>query len=204
MGEEILHSRRSVLKLGCQVGAAALAAMSTSGELFTSGIALAVSRGDSGHSFGPLVIFDAPQAALVHDFAEATLPYGEGLATVRDAQVVERLDEELTFVDTKIAHDFIRIIKAIEFLPKFLGWTSYFSELSREERLAFLNSTLDTETEDIRAALSAMRMAVCMMYYGHESTWEQIGYDGPFSPIPPKPGVQREHYAKLIGEKSSD
>ena len=204
MSEQTEYSRRTVLKLGCRVGAAALAAMSVPGDLFTDRIVRAAARDASVPSFGPLIIFNPDQAALIHAFAEATLPHGEGFATALEARVVNRLDEELTFVSPGISGDFIKIVEAVEFMPKFMGEKSYFSELSREQRVAFLNSTLETDVEDIRAALSALRMSVCMVYYGHESTWAQINYDGPFTPLTPKPGVQREYYAQVIEERRNN
>jgi hypothetical protein len=35
-----------------------------------------------------------------------------------------------------------------------------------------------------------------IMYYGHESKWQAIGYDGPFGKVPEQLGEQRLHYPK--------
>ena len=40
-------------------------------------------------------------------------------------------------------------------------------------------------------------------YFGHPSTWNAIGYDGPFMNLPEKRSEQRVLYARLVG-KSAD
>ena len=198
MFDQTNYSRRSVLILGAKTGAAMLALVTAGSDLFV-GQGVKAAGHDEPLDFGRLLFFDARQANVIYAFAEATLPHGPGYATPMQARVVNRLDEELTFVSKSISDDYIKIVQAVDLLPRLFGQPSTFTDMTREERLAFLNSTLDTDKEQIRAGLNAMRMAVLMMYYGHESTWKQIHYDGPFAHMPQNPGVQREHYAKLTG-----
>lgn len=176
--------------------------MSMDAKILDDPLVLA-SEHDDATTFGPLLVFNPKQAALIHAFAQATLPTGDAVATVQEARVVQRLDEELSFVHPSIRDDFLKIIKALEFMPKFMGHPAFFSKLTPEQRIAFLNSTLNTKSEEVRAALNALRMAVCMMYYGHPSTWKQIHYDGPFMPYPEKPGVQHDYYVQQINEKKA-
>jgi len=187
--------------MGAKTGAAMLAVvMGGGGSLLThlDANAAEVVPIDLPIDFGPLLFFDAKQAHLVHAFAEATLPHGPEYATPIQARVVNRLDEELSFVSESISADYIKILQAVDFLPKLFGESKSFTAMDRPERLAFLNSTLETDIDEVRAGLNAMRMAVLLMYYGHESTWEQIRYDGPFSGKSPVPGAQRNHYMDEI------
>lgn len=183
--------------MGAKTGAAMLAAVTAGGDFLTGPVAKAAEN-DEPLDFGPLLFFNAQQANVVHAFAEATLPHGPGHVTPMEARVVNRLDEELTFVSESVSGDYLKIVQAVDMLPRLFGQQKNFMDLTREERLAFLNSTLETDNDQVRAGLNAMRMGVLMMYYGHESTWKQIQYGGPFSDMEPVIGMQRRHYANQI------
>lgn len=185
--------RRSFLKLGLMTGAAAVAAINGC----TSAVELI--SGPRVTPYGTLLVLDEGQARTMNSFAEAIVPRGEGFPSVVDAEVVQRLDEELFFISSDIAGDVKMVLDVLEWLPMAYGYFSRFSRLSLEKRLKFLNGTKDTASDTVRAVINNGHMICFNLYYGHESTWAAIGYDGPFSGIPEQLGAQRRYYAELIG-----
>ncbi|AOP34268.1 hypothetical protein A0128_10660 [Leptospira tipperaryensis] len=131
-------------------------------------------------------------------FARAVLPNEDGFPDIEQAEVVSRLDEELFFVDSSISGDFDTAIWILEFLPIRFGYWSRFSKLNREEAREFLNLALRSETELVRNIVSNVRMVVMLVYYGHKSTWNQIGYDGPFGNFPEKLSESRIYYKAQV------
>ncbi|MBM9575739.1 hypothetical protein JWG45_01100 [Leptospira sp. 201903070] len=131
-------------------------------------------------------------------FAKTILPEEEGFPDLEKAEVVSRLDEELFFVDSSISGDFDTAIWILEFLPLRFGYWSRFSKLKREDAKEFLNLALRSETELIRNIVSNIRMVVMLVYYGHKSTWNQIGYDGPFGNFPEKLSESRIYYQSKV------
>ena len=93
------------------------------------------------------------------------------------------------------------MLDVMEYLPIAYGEFSRFSRMTPPQRLDFLNGLSYTGNDTIRAVVNNCRMISYNMYYGHESTWAAIGYDGAFSKVPQKLGEQRRHYANLVGGK---
>jgi len=194
--EQINLPRRRLLKLGL-VAATGLAAVGGGAVwLLRSG---AESLHPSGTQFGKLMVLDHKRASILNAFAEAALPMGEGFPTVREAQVIERLDEELYFVSAGLRSDVLSALDALNLLPFLYGHFSTFSVLGLEDRIVVLNGTRSTRSDTVRAVVNALRMLTAMMYYGHESSWAAIGYDGPFARLEPIMSEQRIHYARLTG-----
>ncbi|MCG8614370.1 MAG: hypothetical protein MI864_27985 [Pseudomonadales bacterium] len=148
--------------------------------------------------YGYLLQLDEDQAEVMHAFAETVLPRGDGFPTADQARVVQRLDEELFFVSPQIASDLKAALDALQWMPMAYGYFSRFSRLDIERRLQFLKDTQNTVFDTVRAVVSGCRIICFNLYYGHESTWPAIGYDGPYSGIPEQIGAQRRHYAELI------
>ncbi len=189
-------SRRSFLRIGATCTAATSAAV-MSGCSWLSGEKQETNITD----FGTLLVMDNAQATTLYAFAETILPNKPGLPDVKTARVINRADEEFYFVDEKIKNDFKTMLDVMEYLPVFYGEFSRFSKMDSKNRLTFLNSLNNTSNETVRAVVNNCRMICYNMYYGHESTWQAIGYDGPFSKRPQVMSEQRKHYAKLVGEK---
>jgi hypothetical protein len=147
---------------------------------------------------GRFLVFDDKHARLVLAFAEAALPQGDGFPGPREARVVERMDEELYFVDASIRADLKTAINVLELLPLFYGHRSTFARLEIKERRAFLKETQATKSDTVRTVINALRMLTYMMYYGDSSSWQAIGYDGPFGGLEPIMSEQRQYYAKRI------
>lgn len=158
---------------------------------------------DSGETFetdfGRLLVLKDKHANLVYAFADAMLPKGEGFPTPAEAKVVERMDEELYFVAPSIRADLRMALDVMNLLPFFYGRMSTFLGLDSADRLAFLQETQATKSDTVRAVVNALRLLVSIIYYGHESTWKPIGYDGSFGRFEPQVSVQRAYYANLTG-----
>ena len=69
--------------------------------------------------------------------------------------------------------------------------------MSLKERSDFLSFIQDSSIEPVRVALNACRMTAFICYYDQESSWDSIGYSGPFSKVPEKLSPQRLHYQQL-------
>jgi hypothetical protein len=187
--------RRRLLKIAI-AGAAGLGAVGGS-------VAWVLSPGgDTDEVFetglGRFLVFDDKHARLVLAFAEAALPQGDGFPSPREARVVERMDEELYFVDASIRADLKTAINVLDLLPLFYGRLSTFAKLEVKERRAFLKETQATRSDTVRTVINALRMLTYMMYYGDASSWPAIGYDGPFGGMEPIIGEQRQYYAERI------
>lgn len=194
--EQVNLPRRRFLKIGL-AAVAGLAAVGGGAVWLMSGGDEDLSPKETG--FGKLLVLDPKRADIFHAFAEAALPKEEGFPTAREAQVVERLDEELYFVDASIRGDVKMVIDVFNLLPFFYGRFSTFTSLEPEDRTAFLKETQATKSDTVRVVVNALRMGALMMYYGHESTWNVIGYDGPHGGLEPIMNAQRTHYAQRTG-----
>jgi len=183
---EQTFSRRSFLKYGLIAGGAALALTG-------------VSRFFPRKRYGKLLTLNAYQADILDAFAQSTLP-GSHMPGAEEAQVIRRVDEELTFVSDQIRSDFLAALYLVEFSPIGSGHLSRLSRLDEATRVHFLRAAADTSSDLLRAAVSNIRMVILLVYYGHESTWKKIGYDGPYGHFPEKLSEQRYYYAKNTEE----
>jgi hypothetical protein len=186
--EQQAFSRRRFLKLALLGGGGLLAA----GALF---------RFWPRKNHGRLLTLNNYLADVIEAFAEVTLPPA-GMPDATTAQVVRRLDEELTFVSEQISSDFIAALYLIEFSPAAYGFFGRMSRLPREKRLAFLQKAGGAGSDLVRAAVANIRMLILYCYYGHPSTWKRIGYDGPFGGFPEKLSEQRRYYREQVADKS--
>lgn len=153
-------------------------------------------------SFGKLLTLHDYLADALEAFAGVTLPGEAGMPDAAAAQVIRRLDEELTFVASQISSDFIAAIYLIEFSPTAYGFFGRMSRLEPAKRVEYLKRAGGEGSDLVRAAVSNIRMLVLLCYYGHASTWQKIGYDGPYGALPEKLSEQRLHYRRLTGEKA--
>ena len=189
-------SRRSFLRLSGTTAAVAA-------TLLTTGCSFGKDEGQVKYAtnFDTLLVLDKAQADTLFAFAEAILPSGNGFPDIQTARVIQRADEEIFFTEKKIGADVKTMLDVMEYLPVFYGEFSRFSKMAKVDRLTFLESLSDTSNETVRTVVNNCRMISYNMYYGHESTWQAIGYDGPFSKVPQKLGEQRRYYAKMVGDK---
>jgi len=145
--------------------------------------------------FGKLLVIDQSRAQVLFAFAEVCV--SNAREAISRARVIQRLDEELYFVSASIRDDFLLALDALEYLPIVYGRFSRFSKMNLADREALLTSLQQTRINAVSAVLNACRMAVMMMYYGHESTWAGINYDGTFSRAPQILSLQRQQYQQL-------
>lgn len=153
--------------------------------------------------YGALLVLDGHLADVVHALAEACVPTAAGFPAVEQAEVVKRVDEELFFVSDGISGDLKAALYLVEMLPMTYGHFSRFSRLSVAERREFLTRASGTSDDTVRAVIANLSGMMRWYYFGHPSTWNAIGYDGPFMNLPEKRSEQRVLYAKLVS-KSAD
>lgn len=130
--------------------------------------------------------------------AEAILPQGDGSPSAEKAALYRRLDEELFFCNTSISSDFRDALLFAEWYPFFCGKFSRFSRLSKQQAIEVVETGIHSKNELSRLVFNNLRMVIFLMYYGHESTFAKIGYDGPFGGFPEKLSEQRIWYAKRV------
>lgn len=151
--------------------------------------------------YGKLLSLDGHLADIVHAIAEASVPNRKGFPSVEDAEIVTRLDEELFFASDYIGNDFRSAFYLLEMLPLAKGRFSRFSRMSVDERRKFLTEVSDTTDDTVRAVVFNLPAVMRLYYYAHPSSWQAIGYDGPFMQLPEKRSEQRVMYAELVGRK---
>ncbi|MDV6236084.1 hypothetical protein CH379_010665 [Leptospira ellisii] len=170
------------------------------GGLFSICIGVLFFKSSKRSSIPKTLFFSASEAEFLQAYSETILPQEAGFPDIEKAEVIRRLDEEFFFVDQGITDDFKSLILILEYLPLISGYWSRFSRLNEEERRRFLISRESTDSDTIRAALANLKMPVLLMYYGHESTFKAISYDGPFGNPPEKLSESRIYYKKILGE----
>ena len=191
-------SRRSFLRYGATTAAMTTALVAGGCSFFTG---KEVKKFET--EFGTLLVMDTAQANTFYAFAETIIPKGNGFPDIKTAKVITRADEEVFFTSKSVQTDVKTMLDVMEYLPLFYGEFSRFSKMPISNRLTFLNSLNDTTNSTVRAVVSNCRMITFNIYYGHESTWQAIGYDGPFGKVPEQLGEQRQYYAQQVGDKLS-
>lgn len=144
-----------------------------------------------------LLVLDNKEASIIMSIAEAILPSKSTLPSAEQALVVERIDEELFFVSQSIQDDFKLALNVVNTMPVLYGYFSFFTNLSKEDRLVCFQKLQNTRFDSIRAASNAARMLINLVYFSHPSTWNSIGYDGAFAKIPELMSEQRTYYKQL-------
>lgn len=109
-------SRRRFLKLGIAVGVGVAAIAAFRSSIFKQKNHLAATP------YGNLLVLDAAQATTFYAYAEAVLPNAKGFPTALQANLIQRLDEELYFVAPAIRSDAKLVIDALEWLPMVYGY----------------------------------------------------------------------------------
>ncbi|TGM23598.1 hypothetical protein EHQ82_05305 [Leptospira selangorensis] len=143
--------------------------------------------------------FSDSEIKTITSFAEVVLPVSEpGMPTLKEASVMRRLDEELYFVSDEIQEDFHSAVMVLEYLPFFYGRFQGFSNLEEKERIRLLELWAETDSDTVRAVVGNLKLLVCLVYYGHKSTWNSISYPGPFANPPEKWSEARLHYQNSL------
>jgi len=155
--------------------------------------------GGTGSDGRPLLFLDAGEAAIVQALGEAVIPTQKGFPTLAEAEVVRRMDEELSFVGEAIRGDLHAAIGLLQYAPVLQGRFARFTGLDPAGRREVLEKMSRSRSETLRAVATNLRLLVHFFYFGHHSTWAAIGYDGPFSHLPPIASEQRRHYAGQTG-----
>jgi|JI10StandDraft_1071094.scaffolds.fasta_scaffold93871_3 hypothetical protein len=146
--------------------------------------------------------FSESETIVMEKWAEVILPERtDKMPSVEEAEVIRRLDEEFSFVSPDIQEEFHSAILVLNVLPFFYNHWTYFENLSFQTRKKFLEQVSQTESDIVRAVIGNLKLVTFLAYYGHKSTWNQIGYDGPFGNPPEKWSETRIYYKSMIGEK---
>ena len=178
--------RRRVLRLLGTLGAASVAAP-----------VLTACSAPEGND-PTLLVLTPRQAATMAALAAAVVPTQQGFPSVAQAQVVQRLDEELWLSDASIQDDMRAALDVAEWLPLAYGHFSRFTRLERTAQQALLQRWMASSVETVRAIGTNLKLVSHFMYFGHPSTWAAIGYDGPFQKRAPILSEQRKAYALRV------
>ncbi|MBI2383948.1 MAG: hypothetical protein HYV18_07755 [Gammaproteobacteria bacterium] len=184
-------SRRRVIK----------ALLAGGGLAATGGLAGCGRGGGMGPDGYRLLVLDVAQASTLSALGDALIPRQEGFPDLVDTELLRRVDEELSFIGESIQSDLGAALAVLEWAP-FLYWRfGRFSSLEREERREVLDRMLRSRSETLRAVSTNLRILVQFFYFGHPAAWAAIGYDGPFSHLPPIESEQRRFYAENTGRR---
>ncbi|TGL66296.1 hypothetical protein [Leptospira kmetyi] len=170
------------------------------GGLLSIGIGSLFFARSKNESLPKTLFFSASEVEFLYAYAQTLLPQEPGFPDLEKAEVIRRLDEEFYFVDPGITDDFKSLILILEYLPLVSGYWSRFSKLNEEDRKNFLLSQEGTDSDTIRATLANLKLPVYLVYYGHESSFKAISYDGPFGNPPERLSESRIYYKKMLGE----
>lgn len=150
---------------------------------------------------GKFLILSDTNLETIEVFAKAILPTDPNMPSPSKAEIFQRLDEELYFIDPTITSDFRDALLLIEYYPIYYygvwRW-KVFSKLTTPDASQLINDSLQASNELVRAAFANVRMVLFLMYYGHESSWKEISYDGPFGGFPQKLSEQRRYYKEEV------
>lgn len=185
-------SRRKLLRFGVLTGSAVLFASQTWRNRWRE-----FAKASPVWEGKKLMAISSDEACLLSQIAGAMLPVGDQWPTIHQAQVIERLDEELFFVSEQILSDFKLALSVVNTFPLLYGHGAFFASLPLEQQRACLRKSEDTRLESVRGAINACRMAIHLLYFGHESTWQAMGYGGPFARLPQQLSPQRIFYRNL-------
>lgn len=157
----------------------------------------------SGADGKPLLFLNTHEVATLTALGEAIIPTQKGFPSLAQAEVIARLDEELSFVGDAIQSDMHAAISVLEFAPIVYRHFGRYSRLDVTARREILSKMMASRSEILRAVSTNMKVLIHFMYFGHRSSWDAIGYDGTFSQLPPIASVQRQHYATHTGRATS-
>jgi hypothetical protein len=145
-----------------------------------------------------LLVLSAAQASTLAALAQAVVPSQKGFPTVAQAEVVQRMDEELWLSDSSIQDDMRAALEAMEWLPLVYGHLTRFSALTVAQRQTLVSAWMESRFDLVRAIATNLKLVAHFMYFGHSSAWAAIGYDGPFQKLPPIQSEQRKAYAMRV------
>lgn len=183
-------SRRRFLK-----GTLALAGAAGAAPLL-GGCGAAPGVGPDGR---PLLFLDAREAAVMTALGDAIIPSQPAFPGLAEAEVIRRLDEELSFVGESIGSDVHAAISVLEFAPFVYGRLGRYSRLPTTARREVLTAMMGSRSEILRAVGTNLKLMLHFFYFAHPAVWPAMGYDGPFAGMEPKPSAQRRFYARRIG-----
>ncbi|EMJ61418.1 MULTISPECIES: hypothetical protein [Leptospira] len=170
------------------------------GGLLSIGVGTFFFRRSKNQSLPKTLFFSISEVEFLSAYSQTLLPQESGFPDIEKAEVIRRLDEEFFFVSPDVSDDFRSLILILEYLPLVKGYWGRFSRLNEEDRKNFLLSQETTESDTIRAALTNLKLPIYLVYYGHESSFKAISYDGPFGNPPEKLSESRIYYKKILGE----
>ena len=119
--------------------------------------------------------------------AEALLA---GTAAADPAKIAQRIDYELWAVGGAIEEDMRTVLQLLERLTFLGGRARRFSELSSEQRLAYLHTWRDSRFNLRRASFNAVKSFVYFFAYSDPGMWAMTRFPGPWPgrvsvPVPP-------------------
>lgn len=142
-----------------------------------------------------LLVLSTSEAATLGAFARTIL--GGSAVPYTETRVLQRLDEELYFVDAAVRADFHAALVFLDWYPLWHFKWRRFAHLDASERATLLDAMTTSDMATSRAVANSLRFVVLFFHYAHPATWPMTTYDGPFSHLPPQMSEQRLRYLEL-------
>ncbi|MCG6145943.1 hypothetical protein [Leptospira bandrabouensis] len=134
------------------------------------------------------------QIRVIEKYLKATLPEEIFQSKLYERDLIQRIDEELFFVNESIQSEFMGAILLVEIYPLGKGYWSTFSNLDSKSAKEIILKGMQSSSLSVRAAFSTLRMLSFLIHYGQKDSWQKIGYSGPYGGFPEKLSESRIYY----------
>lgn len=150
---------------------------------------------------------EAPIALSVKEFAvvkalvRALLPAADGFPSGESLGVAQRIDEEVWAAAPETRRDLKAGLQLLEHATALQGFSSRFTRLDEAAQRAYLEKLLAGSNNTLCLVALAFKEMAHLFYYGHESVWKQIGYDGPLvkTAVPPDSSIAYQSLLRKTG-----
>lgn len=190
--------RRSFLKVGLG-GALLLAGGGLLGwrifELGERGYGRFIASGEA-----PIAL-SVKEFAVVKSLVRALLPAEDGFPSGESLGIAQRIDEEVWAAAPELRRDLKAGLQLLEHATALQGFSSRFTRLETAAQRAYLEKLLAGSNNTLGLVAVAFKQMAHLFYYGHESVWKHIGYDGPLikTAVPPDSTVAYKALLRKVG-----
>lgn len=133
------------------------------------------------------IALSVKEFAVVKALVRALLPAEDGFPSGESLGVAQRIDEEVWAAAPEVRRDLKAGLQLLEHATAMKGFQSRFTRLEPAAQRAYLEKLLAGSNNTLCLVALALKEMAHLFYYGHESVWKHIGYDGPLvkTAVPP-------------------
>jgi hypothetical protein len=140
----------------------------------------------------PPVALSVKELCVVTALVQALHPRDGAFPSGEELGVPARIDEELYSQPAAMRDDLKAAIQLLEHAPPLLGYPGKLTALGPAVRAEAFQRLLAEGPDVVVQAGVGLKQLMGLFIFGHASTWQAIGYDGPWQKEPqPPPSHQR-------------